>query len=381
LLLYRQKNTENPAFSDLLIWYFTAIKEFRPAFTQLKGLVKRLGGGHQRILSLAIQAYKFEDYETAQEAVDFINNANLNQQGFLGDVQGLDLLLKQLKCLDNCPSWLMPAKAFVLSGKYSQFRMNLTRKVFDTYNKYVHADSAAHFLDLTINSPVYNDQEKGYFKLWKGDWWLENDDVWEAALLYGQVERRFKEDLLGGEAKYRSALISYYTGDFAWAQAQLKVLKASTSKLMANDALQLGVLISDNLGVDSVDIPLIRFSQADLKLKQNKRAEAREILNTILADFPGHSLEDEIWFRFFTLDRAAGNIEGALAWLNKIRDLRSDDLFSDDAVFFLAELEEEAGDIAKARAFYLELLKDHPDSFFTEQARRKIRKLDSNDHL
>jgi hypothetical protein len=36
-----------------------------------------------------------------------------------------------------------------------------------------------------------------------------------------------KEDALGNEARYRNARLSYYDGDFQWAQAQFDILKAA----------------------------------------------------------------------------------------------------------------------------------------------------------
>jgi hypothetical protein len=52
------------------------------------------------------------------------------------------------------------------------------------------------------------------------------------------VDKEEKESPLGEEARFRNAKLSYYKGDFDWAQEQLKVLKASTSELISNDAIE-----------------------------------------------------------------------------------------------------------------------------------------------
>jgi len=381
LLIYRQKYSDNSAFSEMLIWFFTAIKDFGPALAQQKAMVRRTGLGHQKLISLAIQAYKFDEFDIAMDAIQFLEGEGEKINALRGDVDGLRLLLERKQCVDKCPEWVAEAKEFTLVNQFSRFKGDLCEQVYQYLNVEVQADTAFAYLEELLNSALYTAKDKGKFKLWQGDWWLENGDVWEAGLLYGQVERRFKQDFLGSEAKFRSALISYYTGDFTWAQAQLKVLKASTSKLMSNDALELGVLISDNLGIDSIDVPLSRFSQADLTLKQGKTDEARALYQSILTDFPKHSLQDEIWFRFFELDYANGKTEVAKEWLERIVAMGKDDLYTDDAVYFLGRIAEEEGDVEKARIQYLELLKTHPDSFYSEEVRRKLRKLKGNDNL
>src|SRR5690606_10374832 len=77
------------------------------------------------------------------------------------------------------------------------------------------------------------------------------NNIWDASLLYMQVDKDFKYDAIGSEAKFKNARIYYYDGEFIFAQSQLDVLKSSTSKLIANDAMKLSLLITDNLGLDS----------------------------------------------------------------------------------------------------------------------------------
>ena len=81
------------------------------------------------------------------------------------------------------------------------------------------------------------------------------DKIWEASLMYLQIEKQFKDDQLGHLAKFKNAQVYYFSGEYDWCQAQLKVLKASTSKLIANDALELSVLISDNYNMDTSELP------------------------------------------------------------------------------------------------------------------------------
>ena len=87
-------------------------------------------------------------------------------------------------------------------------------------------------------------------------------------------EKDFKENPIGHEAKLRRAKIAYYQGDFQWAQAQLGALKASTSKLIANDAMDLSLLITDNYNLDTTEIAMKTFANADLLAYQQKYTQA-----------------------------------------------------------------------------------------------------------
>ena len=89
-------------------------------------------------------------------------------------------------------------------------------------------------------------QDKAELKLKLADIYLYKDEVWEATLLYSQVDKSMKEEPLGHEARFKNAQLRYFIGEYEWAESQLKVLKAATSKLIANDAMTLSLVIKDN---------------------------------------------------------------------------------------------------------------------------------------
>ena len=107
-------------------------------------------------------------------------------------------------------------------------------------------------------------------KIQYADILLLSDKIWDALLYYSQVENDFKESPIGHRAKFKRAKIAYYQGDFNWAQAQLDVLKSSTSKLISNDAMDLSLLITDNYNLDTIDKPMIQFAKGDLLCFQKK---------------------------------------------------------------------------------------------------------------
>ena len=84
-------------------------------------------------------------------------------------------------------------------------------------------DQAIEQLNHIIELNNINPLDKADCKLDLADILLFTNDVWEATLLYQQVNLDFRNDAIGQEAKFRNARLSYYIGEFKWAQAQLDV--------------------------------------------------------------------------------------------------------------------------------------------------------------
>jgi TolA-binding protein len=190
------------------------------------------------------------------------------------------------------------------------------------------------------------------------------------------VEKDFKHDPIGHEAKFRNARIYYYTGDFEWAQAQLDVLKASTSKLISNDAMKLSLLITDNLGLDSIPDALELFAKADLLVFRNKITEAERTLDTLNKNFPWHGLADESHYLRYRMAMQQRQYDSAAVQLQIIIDQYGSDILGDDAVFKLAELYQYYfKDENKAAELYKKILFDYPGSLYVIEARKRFRQI------
>jgi hypothetical protein len=157
--------------------------------------------------------------------------------------------------------------------------------------------AAVSMLDDVLEIPRLKAAIRDEVKLELGDLLLFGGSIWDASLLYMQVEKANKNDLLGAQAKYKNAKLSYYNHDFDWASSQLKVLRSSTSKLIANDAMELSLLISDNMEDDSTYTMLELFADADLLLYRNQLDSAWEGFDQITRRTLSHPLFDEILMR------------------------------------------------------------------------------------
>jgi TolA-binding protein len=251
-------------------------------------------------------------------------------------------------------------------------------------SKYAHLEAfhlgktteAIQLLDEAIAMPRINEQFKAECKLELGDILILEGELWESSLLYSQVDKDFKNEAIGREAKYRNARLSYFMGEFEWAAAQLNVLKAATSQLISNDALSLGLLIMDNMGLDSSTDALLMYSRADLYAFTNRGDAALLTLDSLIAAFPGHTLTDEAWYKQAGIWYRKGDFTKASELYQKIITTYPDDILGDDALFKLAGLfETKFNDKAKAQELYGTFLEKYPGSLYVIDARKRFRAL------
>jgi TolA-binding protein len=213
-------------------------------------------------------------------------------------------------------------------------------------------------------------------KLMLGDIYLITNKEWDAIIQYSQVEKDFKENPIGHEAKFRRAKVAYYQGQFDWAQAQLDVLKGSTTKLIANNAMKLSLLITDNIGLDTSAMAMEMYAKAEWLVFQNKADESYQLLDSMLTLLPGHTLSDEILYKQAEIQINKKNYLEATALFEKISSQFSFDILADDAIFHWAELlEQKLDDSEKAQELYEKIVLDYSDSIYTTEARKRYRAL------
>ncbi|MCC6838051.1 MAG: tetratricopeptide repeat protein [Bacteroidia bacterium] len=238
------------------------------------------------------------------------------------------------------------------------------------------ADEAMTLLEETIALPALSAPIQAECKLELADIMLMTGNIWDASLMYSQVEKANKYDVIGQEAKFRNARIYYYTGDFAWSQAQLDVLKGSTSKLIANDAMDLSLLISDALAIDTNEVPLEMYAMADLFAFRNKDEVAIKLLDSINKTFPNHALADEILFKKAQIELKHAKYAEAIVFYEEILKNHSEDILADDALFNIADINEnQFKNYDKAKELYQQLLEKYPSSLYVVEARKRFRKL------
>jgi len=383
LLKRIQKYPEKIFYSEMLLWLSIQQKDFELAFIQAKSIDRRLGEEGDRIFELAGLSLSNQNYDVAIEAYNYILKKGKNNHLYIESKIGL-LTARYLKITDSYN--FTQTDLVDLENDYistlSEYGENASTIGVMKYLAHLQAfyldktEDAILLLNKTIIIPNANPSAIAECKIELADILLFTNEVWEAKLLYAQVEKAFKNDPVGHLAKFKNAKLSFYIGEFQWAKAQLDVLKAATSKLIANDALQLSVLISDNIDMDSSTVALALYSKADLLLFRNKDEQALLVLDSIfdLADW--HPIFDEVWYKKAEIKIKQKDFEKAAEYLTKIIDDYPFDITADNALFLLADLNEnQFYDKEKALQLYERLLEDYPASVFTVEARKRFRTL------
>lgn len=376
LLLQRSQQNPDVLYNELLSWLFIQQKEFKKAFVQEKAIYKRVGEDLKGITDLAYIAIADEDYESGKEIVNFIIDNSFTPQARL---QGNQILMKILVKTSKPKQYPEVEKQFEkLLDDYGRSRETYLLQIdynhflaFRNNKKEVAIENLKALSKETLTA--YQDAR---VKMELADILVFDEKFNEALIYYSQIQKKVQNDVLAQEARFKVARTSYFKGDFEWAQVQLDVLKKSTSQLMANDAMQLSLLIRDNSLEDSTQTALKKYARADLLEFQDRDREAIAILEEILTNHKGESIEDETLLKQGEIFEKTGEFNKAEANYLKIIEFYSDDILADDAYFRLAKLYENKLDLPeKAKQAYEQIIFNYADSIYFVEARKKYRTL------
>ena len=380
-LLPRVQKTNNTALTELLVWLFIQSDEYEAAYVYTKALDKRLKEDGNRMYDLAYIAYENQSLEDAIKCYQYLikqgqsnpfyKDAKISEVIVSGEMltksnytttELSDLEKKYQSTIDE---FGVSKDLVYLIKDYAQL------KAFYQYDYDGAISLLQECIDLLVESPI-----QAECKLMLGDIYLITNKEWDAIIQYSQVEKAFKENPIGHEAKYRRAKVSYFQGQFSWAQAQLDVLKGSTSKLIANNAMKLSLLITDNMGLDTSALAMQMYAKADMLEFQNKFEESISLLDSMLSIFSGHSLTDEIIFKKAEIQLKKKEYKLAADLFEAIAKDFAFDILADDALFQCASLlENQLDNKEKAKELYEKIILDYSDSIYTTEARKRFRKL------
>lgn len=382
LLKKIQKEPQTEIYTKLLIWQYLQQQEYETALRQLIAQDKRI---------------KDDGAILYQAANTFLSN-----QAYPVAIKAYEYLL--LKGKEN--EYYLPAKVELVNAKYQlvvagKFEKNaiieLTgayQAILDEYGKtpqtvfalkkwvnlqayYLNdLEKAEKGLEEALKIPGLPNAETGQLKLDLGDIYILTQQPWEAILLYEQVAKQFENQAIGNEARYRSARLSFYQGNFTYAKSQADILKASTSQLIANDALNLSLLISDNLQSSTDSSALKMYADAEMLQFRNLGARALIKLDSIPVAFPNNSLLDDILMAKSRIFIKNNEISQAVIVLKELTEKQQTSIWADDALFTLGGLyETNLKDNEQAKVLYQKLINDYPGSMYTTEARKRFRKL------
>jgi tetratricopeptide (TPR) repeat protein len=376
ILLKKIQENPNILWNELLSWLFIQQKEYKKAFIQEKAIYKRHPESLNRIEEVALIATNDNELKIAREIFNFIIETSQDAQTKLKAYKSvIDIDIKEspksgysaiktkfenlLKEFGNQPETLELQIAY---AHFLAFYLNETQK-------------AINFLEASLKLPLAA-IEIAQIKLELGDILVLQEQFNKALIYYTQIQRNLKNSTISQLARFKVAKTSYYKGDFKWAESQLKILKASTSQLIANDALDLKLLISDNKYEDSLQTALKLYAKADLLAFQNRNQDAIKILDKILDQHKTEPIVAQALYKQAQLFEMNLDIEKAKANYEVIIENYRESILIDDAKFHLAEIYEKQLNLPeKAKSLYEQIIFNHADSIYYVDARKRFRAL------
>lgn len=378
-----QKQNAPLIYSEMLIWLFVQNQNFNGALIQAQSIDKRIQGDGSRVYDLGLICVENKANDIARKCFDYVISLGSNQPLYFEAQKSL-LNTRFIEITTNRAYSEQEISATIQDYKAALERLGKSRFTFQIILELAHIKAfygnqiEESIQDLTqlLQTPGLTDMQRAQVKMQLADVNVLGGDIWEASLLYMQVDTDFKFEPIGNEAKYKNARVFYFDGEFDFAQGQLGVLKESTSKIIANDALQLSVMITDNYGLDSNYQAMMWFATAERLIEQHRYDSAFVLFDSIQINFPMHSLADEILFRKGKAMEQQGKWVAAAEYYNDLLKFHSDDILGDDALFRLADMEEnQFQNKEKALEYYKRLVIDFKGSLFSTEARNRIRVL------
>ena len=375
VLLERAQKKPDIIWNELLSWLFTQQNQYSSAFRQEKAILKRIDGSSTvRLENLGDNALEAEDYEVAKDIYSYIiDNTNneitkLDAELNLIDIELINASQGQLETIKKRYDQLIDIYGY----KAQTLQLQVAYANFLTFKKN-DPQPAEKLLKNSLELPL-SDRGTAYLKLALGDILVYDKKFNEALIYFSQIQQKLKNDVLGQDARFKVAQTSFYKGDFDWALTQLKVLRSSTSQLIANDAMQLSLLISDNSIEDSTQTALKKYARADFLSYQNKTDDAINALNDILENHKGEKIEDEALFKQAELFESQKKYDEAQLNYQKIITFYGNGILADDAYYALGELYRKVyKDTTKAKEQYEKIIYNYQDSYYFPQARKNFR--------
>lgn len=383
IVKYIQQYPDKTIFSEMLIWYYMQQNNYRGAVMQAKALDKRLKESGNRLLSIGSVAMQHKDYAAAEEAFRYVvNKGKGNPNYYTARFNLVQAGVEKIKDNPHTSSdtiYLLQSDFEQLMGEVGVY--NIPSEFVQYYCELLafyalQSSKAIDFLNNYIVNAPLNGLQKAALKILLADLYLYFDDMWEASLLYSQVEKDFKYESIGETAKFKNALIAYYAGDFKWAKAQLDVLKSATSKLVSNDAMELSMLIYDNLSVDTNTVPLFLFARAQFYRMKKSYHEALRTLDSLITYFYGHTLTDDVMLEKARIYKMLHQPDSVVYYYSRIvaeypYEITADDALFECAVYYHHTLKQPE----KAMEMYKQLFMHFPLSVHVADARENYRRL------
>lgn len=384
-----QKKPNQEIYAEMLTWLFIQRGNFAGALVHVKALDKRTKSNGRQVYEFGRICIENKDYKTASKAFQYVvelgeeSSYSVQAEFALLNVNFLEITtlrsFNQTEIEEAIVRYQTVLSKYGTNSKTLDLILELAEIEAYYGNK---RENAISLLNDAKNLNGLTDYQRAEAKMLLADVYVLSGDIWEASLLYMQIDNDFKFEPIGHEAKFKNARIFYYDGEFNYAQSQLDVLKRSTTKLIANDAINLSLMITDNFGLDSNWIAMNWFAKGDLLIEQHQYDKGFAYFDSIMKEYPYHSLADEISMKKAHAMELQGRWNAAITYLNEITKYHKTDILADDAYFKLGDIYDNyLNDKEKAMECYRKVLFDYKGSLYSDEVRKRILNLRSSEDL
>ena len=383
LLYASQQNPDKIQLAEMLLWYSLQTKDFSMAFRQARAIDNRFGNRDEDMLELADIAYSNYDYTVSKKAYGYIKDKKTDTPYYADSYVGYFLsVIKQVE--ENPNTTLkdyeeiekMGLKAIKILGLNNVTSVIILNMADITAFRLSKNNEASEMIEEALANPSISKYNEAFLKLKLADILVANDNIWDATLLYSQVESDMKNEPVGHEAKLKNAKVFYYVGEFDWANTRLDILKSATSKLISNDAIELSIFINNMREEDTIGFVLRKFAGADLYTYQGKYDSAMMLLNKIEEDPAGIYSMEYMLYNKAHLYYKMNNFQKADSVYNLLFTHYPESIKTDNALFESAEIQRtRLNSNDEAKKLYMILMTDYPESIYSGRARKQYRML------
>lgn len=383
LLEKTQANPDNIIFSEMLVWHAMQTKDFSMAFRQARAIDMRYNGHENEVMEVAEVALSNKDYTTAIKAFEYVKNKKEKTAYYLQSYTGF-YLASVLQAEADPGTKPEVYKELQKTGTKALDELGLNTQTMPIALNLAHIsafklgeyEQAAHLLETTLAIVNINSQDRSKLKLELANILLATNKVWDASLLYSQIESDMKDEPIGHEAKFRNATLFYYVGEYEWAKTRLDILKSATSKLIANDAIELSLFINDINEEDTTGFTIKEFGKADLFEYQLQYDSALVWLDLIEQQVIGSNARQYVIYKKAEIYTQLHNYKESDSLYAYLVVRFPESIKADNATFKQAELQRlQFKNNEKAMELYLFLMANYPESIYSNEARIQYRAL------
>jgi tetratricopeptide (TPR) repeat protein len=378
-----QSNPDVTAYNRMLIWFFTIEENYEQALRNAIALDRRTKSEAGNILNFARGAAQNNLYEVALNGLDYLKTRT-PKPDVINEVELAIVHTRYLQYINTPPASREGGEALAASFENVLEIMGYTQQSVEIIRTYAHflafylddTRKAYQVLEKGLSNGRLNNTSRSELQTEMADIYVYDGKLWEATLLYARIIEANKGNSLADDVMLKRARLSFYIGDIEWAKAQLDVLKASTSKFIANDAMDLSLLITSNYEMDTIAEPVQMYARAELAIYRNNDEKALATFDSIVNKFPNHSLNDRILMRKAEISAKNFNFARSAELYQDVIDKYAYSTLADDATYKLARLyEDKLNETKKAENLYKKILLEYPNSIFVADARNRYRSM------